>query len=150
MLLLDPVSLRVVRTITTGSNPEGLLISDNVLYVAESGDGSISANDLANKAAQGQLMVGFGPRRLAEADGQIFVSNYKDGSLSVLLPGQLGALQEIYGLGEPFEMVFDDFYRRLYVGDRRNAGLAVIDTNSNQLLRQISLGAQPLGLAVIK
>jgi len=150
VLLLDPASLRVVRTISTGSNPEGLLVSDNVLYVAESGDGSISANDLANRAAQGQVMVGFGPRRLAEADGQIFVSNYKDGSLSILLPGQLGALQEIYGLGEPFEMVFDDFYRRLYVGDRRNAGLAVIDTNSNQLLRQISLGAQPLGLAVIK
>jgi len=96
------------------------------------------------------MMVGFGPRRLVDADGQIFVSNYKDGSLSVLLPGQLGALQEIFGLGEPFEMVFDDFYRRIYVGDQRDAGLVVIDTNSNQLIRKISLGAKPLGLAIVQ
>jgi YVTN family beta-propeller protein len=150
VLLLDPESLRVVRTIATGNEPEGLLVSDNVLYVAESGDASVSTNDLANRAAQSRQMVGFGPRRLVETDGQIFVSNYKDGSLSVLVPDQLGALQVIYGLGDPLEMVFDNFFRRLYVGDQRNASLAVIDTNSNQLLRQISLGAKPLGLAVIK
>ena len=95
-------------------------------------------------------MVGFGPRRLVDADGQIFVSNYKDGSLSVLIPGQLGALQEIFGLGEPLEMIFDDFYRRIYVADQSVDGLLVIDTNSNQLISKISLGAKPLGLAIIQ
>jgi YVTN family beta-propeller protein len=96
------------------------------------------------------MMVGFGPRRLVDTDGQIFVSNYKDGSLSVLIPGQLGALQEIFGLGEPLEMIFDNFYRRIYVADRSVDGLLVIDTNSNQLIRKISLGAKPLGLAIIQ
>ena len=150
VLLLDPESLRVVKRISTGSNPEGLLVADNVLYVAEKGDSSVSTNDLTNVAAQSRLMVGFGPRRLVEAVDQIFVSNYKDGSLSVLIPGQLGTLQEIFGLGEPLEMIFDDFYRRIYVADRSVDGLLVIDTNSNQLIRKISLGAKPLGLAIIQ
>lgn len=150
VLLLDPQSLRVVRRISTGSNPEGLLVADNILYVAEKGDSSVSTNDLANKVAQSRMMVGFGPRRLVEAVDQIFVSNYNNGSLSVLIPGQLGALQEIFGLGEPLEMVFDDFHRRIYVGDQRENGLLVIDTNSNQMIRKISLGAKPLGLAIIQ
>jgi YVTN family beta-propeller protein len=47
-------------------------------------------------------------------------------------------------------MVFDDFYRRIYVGDQREEGLLVIDTNSNHLIRKISLGAKPLGLAIIQ
>ena len=150
VLLLDPETLRVVRRVSTGSNPEGLLVVDNVLYVAESGDSTVSINDLASRAAQSRMMVGFGPRRLVGTEDQIFVSNYKNGSLSVLLPGQLGALQEIFGFGEPLEMVFDDFFRRIYVGDQREAGLMVIDTNSNQLIRKISLGAKPVGLAIVQ
>jgi YVTN family beta-propeller protein len=47
-------------------------------------------------------------------------------------------------------MVFNQFYRRLYVADQRDAAIAVIDTNSNQLLRPIALGANPLGLTAIQ
>jgi len=150
VLLLNPVSLTTVRSLSTGSNPSGLLVADNFLYVAESGDAIVSKTDLANLSDTSRLMVGFGPSRLLDAGEQIFVSNYDDGSLSVLLPGQLGVVQDIYGLGRPNEMVYDQIYRRLYVADEKTSALAVIDVNSNQLLGHISLGAKPLGLAVIQ
>ena len=150
VLLLDPDDLAVVRVITTGNAPQGMAVLDNQLYVAESGGGTVSISDLNNRKNQSRLTVGFGPRRLIAIDDQIYVSNYKDGSLSVLMQGQLGVIQEVFGLKQPQEMAFDQFYRRLYVADDEARGLAVIDANSSLLLRYLSLGAKPFGLAVIQ
>jgi YVTN family beta-propeller protein len=150
VVLLDPVSLAIIDTISSGSGPQGMVVSDNQLYIAESGDNSLAVIDLANRASRARLEVGLGPRRLLEAGNQIYVSNYQDGSVSVLAPGQLGVIREIHGLRRPQEMVFDQVYRRLYVADEEAAALAVIDVNANLLLRHISLGARPFGLAVIQ
>jgi DNA-binding beta-propeller fold protein YncE len=150
VLLLDPVTLAVVGTIATGSSPQGLLAADNQLYIAEGGDHTVSVVDLGSRRNLSRLTVGFGPRRLLKTDSMIYVSNYDQGSLSVLMPGQLGVIQEIPGVGRPLEMVLDQFYRRIYVGDEETAALAVIDINSNLLIGRIALGARPLGLAVIQ
>jgi DNA-binding beta-propeller fold protein YncE len=150
VLLLDPDTLAVVGTIATGSSPQGLLAADNQLYIAEGGDHTVSVVDLGSRRNLSRLTVGFGPRRLLKTDSMIYVSNYDQGSLSVLMPGQLGVIQEIPGVGRPLEMVLDQFYRRIYVGDEETAALAVIDINSNLLIGRIALGARPLGLAVIQ
>ena len=148
--LLDPTSLSTMGTITTGSTPRGMAVADNQLYVAESGDNSVSVTDLNNHSSQSRLMVGFDPRRLLNAGNQLYVSNYHDGSLSVLLPGQLGVVQEIFDLGRPLEMTYDEFYHRVYAADEKAAALAVINANANQFIRRIYLGAKPFGLAVIQ
>jgi DNA-binding beta-propeller fold protein YncE len=150
VLLLDPDNLTIMGTITTGNTPQGLIVSDNQLYIAESGSNTVSISDLSSGRNQGRLAVGFGPRRLLTTGNQIYVSNFQDGSLSVLVPGQLGVFQDIYGLGRPQEMVFDQFYRRLYVADEEARGLAVIDAGANLFLKYISLGAKPFGMAVIQ
>jgi len=150
VLLLDPASLRLLRTITTGSSPRGLTVFDNQLIIAEYGDNTVSVVDLANRGIQSRLSVGFGPRRLQKSDNEIYVSNYQEGSLSVLVPGQLGVVKEIYGLGLPMEMIFNQSYLRLYVTDEEKGALAVIDTNSNRLIGHIFLGARPLGLEIIQ
>jgi len=150
VLLLDPESLKVMRTISTGNSPQGLAVSFNQLLIAEYGDNSVSVIDLASRNTLNRLTVGFGPRRLLEVRNQIYVSNYQDGSLSVLVPGQLGVNQEIYGLGRPLEMAFDRFYLRLYIADEEKGALAVIDTTSNLLLGHIFLGARPFDLDVIQ
>lgn len=150
VLLLDPVRLGILGTISTGSDPQGLVVSDNQLYIAEQGDNAVSITDLASRGNQSRLTVGFGPRRLLETGNLIYVSNYDDGSLSVLLPGQGGVFREIYGFGRPQEMVDNKFFRRLYVTDEEMAALVVIDTNSNELVEKIFLGARPLGLDIIQ
>jgi YVTN family beta-propeller protein len=150
ILLLNPESLRTVSTLSTGSRPEGILVSDNQLYIAERDADTVSKNDLSNRSVQSRFQVGMGPRRLADGGDQIFISNYSSGSISAILPDQFGAVQEIFGLGLPLEMVFDPFYRRLYVADEQDNALVVIDANTNQLVGHISLGAKPVGLVNIK
>ena len=150
VLLLDPISLAVVRKTATGSAPQGLLAVANQLYVAESGDHTVSVLDLSGGGALGRLAVGFSPRRMAEAGNFIYVSNYDSGTLSVLEPGQLGVIREIHGLGRPLEMASDRLQHRLYIADEEAAALAVIDVNSNQLVGRIALGARPSGMAIIQ
>jgi DNA-binding beta-propeller fold protein YncE len=150
VLLLNPLSLAVEGTISTGNSPQGLLVLDNRLYVADSGEDAVSTVDLASRGDQDRLNVGFDPRRLIGVDNRIYVSNFKDGSLSVLIPGQLGVIQEIQGLGHPLEMAFNQAYRRLYVTDEESGALSVVDVNSNLLLGRIVLGARPLGMDTIQ
>jgi DNA-binding beta-propeller fold protein YncE len=150
VVLLDPLTLAMVRTVASGSVPQGLLATADQLYVAESGDHMVSILDLARGGSLGRLAVGFGPRRRLAAGSFFYVSNYDNGSLSVLAPGQLGVIREIHGLGRPQEMVFDRLQRRLYVADEEAAALVVIDVNSNQLVGRIALGARPSGLAIIQ
>jgi DNA-binding beta-propeller fold protein YncE len=147
--LLHPMELTEVSRVITGDSPRGLLFSHNQLYVAESGDHTVSIMDLATPRSLRRLDVGFGPRRLLGTENFIYVSNYDGDSLSVLVPGQLGVVRDIPGLARPLEMAFDQVRRQLFVGEEGAAGLAVIDTTSNLLLRRITLGARPAGLAVL-
>ena len=151
VLLLNPASLGVIRSISTGNGPQGLIVIDNQLFLAESRDNAISVTDLTTRGTQNRLMVGFDPRRLLGSESkQIFVSNYQDGSISILYADQVGVIREIYGLGRPLEMALNAFYHRLYVTDEMMAALAVIDTESNRLVDYIALGARPFDLDVIQ
>jgi DNA-binding beta-propeller fold protein YncE len=150
VVLLDPLSLGVVRSFATGSAPRGLFANATQLYITEGGDNMVSVVDLAAQRTLSRIAVGLKPHRLMEADNVLYVSNYDSGSLSVLMPGQLGVIREVQGLGRPMEMVFDHFYRRLYVGENEAAALAVIDVNSNLLVGRVFLGARPAGMTIIQ
>jgi DNA-binding beta-propeller fold protein YncE len=150
VLLLDPENLNVLRSISVGNTPVGLASSENQLYIAESGDNTVLVHDLASGANPARINVGFGPRKIVQADDHIFVSNYMDGSLSVLAPGEFGSIHDIYGPGRPDEMAFNQFYHRLYVTDGEWAGLSVINATSNRLMGYIPLGAKAFGLSVIQ
>ena len=152
VLLLDPESLSVLKTISVGNAPAGMAVSENQLFVAESGDNTVSVHDLDSGANLAKIYVGFGPHHMALTDDQIFVSNYLGGSLSYFNPatGEFGVAQEISGLGRPEDMAYDQFFNRLYVVDGDSAGLSVIDVNSTRLLGHISLGAKAFGLDVIQ
>jgi DNA-binding beta-propeller fold protein YncE len=144
---LDPLSLAEVGSTRTSSSPEGLLVTDNRLWIAESGANTVAVYDLATNQIQTRLSVGFTPRRLLDNGSQIYVSNYDAGSISVILPDQASVGRVISGLGRPLEMAFSQTYQRLYVSDEQTLGLAVIDTANDQFTGYINLGARPVGLA---
>ena len=148
--LLHPVDLSLVRTILTGNSPQGLLAANNLLYIAESGDNTIAIFDLESNSSQSRLDIGAAPYRLLDTGNNIYVSNYEDGSLSILLPRQLGIVNEVHGLGRPREMAYDNTHRRVYVAEEETGELAIIDSTSNQFVGRITLGARPFGLAVIQ
>jgi YVTN family beta-propeller protein len=145
--LHDPLSLAEVGSIRTSSSPDGLMVANNLLWIAESGANTVSTYDLVTNQILPRLSVGFTPRRLLDNGSQIYVSNYDEGSISVILPGQSGVSRVISGLGRPLEMAFSQTYQRLYVTDEKALGLAVIDTANDQFTGYINLGARPVGLA---
>ena len=146
----DPLTLNQVGSIPTGNSPDGLLLAGNQLYIAESGANTVAIFDFTRNLIQSRIDVGFSPRRLLNNDSQFYVSNYDSGSLSVIYPGQLGVSREIVGLGRPLEMIYDTTNRWIYVADEKQAGLAIVDSTVNQLMGYITLGARPLGLAIIQ
>ena len=148
--LLDPLSLAEVGSIPTSSSPDGLMVTNNRLIVAESGANTILVYDLATNRIVTRLTVGFTPRRLLDNGRQVYVSNYDEGSVSVVLPGQAGVGRLVTGLGRPLEMTFSKTYHWLYVSDDEAGRLSVIDTATDKFNGYIELGARPVGLAAIE
>lgn len=150
VVLLDPVSLVIRGSFSTGSRPQGLVAVDRQLYVAEQGDNTVAVIDLDQRSMQERIAVGFGPVRLLETANQIYISQEEGGSLAVLVPGQLGVMREIRNIGRPREMAYDPTYHRLYLADMESGGLVTIAVNDNYLLGRIILGAHPFALTVVK
>ena len=146
----DPLDLTLVASVPTSDSPDGMVVTDNLLYIAESGANTVSIMDIPSFTIQARISVGFTPRRLLTIGRQIYVSNYNNGSVSVIYPGQLGVGREITGLNKPLEMIYNDSFRWIYVGDEQKKGLATIDFATNQLSGYITLGTKPLGMAVIQ
>jgi YVTN family beta-propeller protein len=146
VVLLDPATLQMRGSLPSGSGPQGLAVSDNLLYVAEQGDNSVAIFDLGSRARHERISVGYGPQRILVTQNQIYVAQEADASIAVLAPGQLGVLREITGMGLPQEMVYRPLLRKLYVADHSGGGIAVIDVNTNRQVGYIELGARPQGL----
>lgn len=146
VLLLDPATLQVRGSLSSGSGPQGLAVSDNQLYVAERGDNSVAVFDLSSRTRHERISVGYGPQRILATQSQVYVTHAADASIAVLAPGQLGIFREISGLGLPQDMVYRPLLRKLYVTDRSGGGIAVIDVNTNRQVGYIELGARPHGL----
>jgi YVTN family beta-propeller protein len=142
------LTLAVVGSIRTSSSPDGLFVTNNRLLIAESGANTVSVYDLATNRILTRVTVGITPRRLLDIGSQIYVSNYDEGSISVILSGQSAVGRVIPGLGRPLEMTFSETYQRLYVSDEQALGLAIIETVNDQFNGYISLGARPVGLAI--
>jgi DNA-binding beta-propeller fold protein YncE len=148
VLLLDPVSLRVQATLSAGDGPAGLAALEQRLYVAEEGGNAVAVFDLQRRAPLERLLVGYGPKHIVAAGQQVYVGHPGDGTLAVLVPGQLGITREISNLGRPGEMAYAPRYRHLYVLDAQAGGVTVIDTNANLFSTRIPLGAVPAHLVV--
>lgn len=84
--VLDTISLTVDQRIAVGSNPEGLAVSNNKLYVANSGglnfpnvDSTVSVIDLATHTELQKITVGNNPGSvLANNAGEVFVISRGD------------------------------------------------------------------------
>jgi len=146
VVLLREDDLQPVQTITTGSRPEGLLAwQDRLLYVAESGSGTVLMVDLITNTSQ-RITVDFNPRRLALARSRIFVTNTGSRSLSLLMPGRMQVSRTIPLPGRPGEVSAIPANAWLYVGDQDNGSILVINPATGQIADRIDLGCRPLGI----
>ncbi len=147
--LVDPVKLTTEEVIPVGSDPQGLLVWNDLLYIAESRLNTVTVYDLRDHQILKRIRVGSTPRRLFNTGNTIFVANHKSGDLSTLVPGQLTTFRTIKTGEKPLEMTYSENQRWLYVGDEGRGEITVIDNTSKRVERRIMLGTPPLGLAVL-
>ena len=85
--VIDTATLTITKTITVGSNPEGVVIAGNYLYVANSGglnfgvpyDSTVSVIDLTTESEIKKIKVGLNSVNVAASStGDIYVANYGD------------------------------------------------------------------------
>ncbi|MGV1100003.1 YncE family protein [Thiovibrio sp. JS02] len=148
--LLDPETLATQDTLVVGNTPEGLLAAEDYLYVAESAANSLSIYDLRSRQVVKRIKVGFQPMRLVQSENRLYISNQRDGSVSLFATRQQRLIRDIRTGGRPFEMAVADRQKWLYVADRENGRVTVIDQTSSRVAGYIELGAKPLHLLVIQ
>lgn len=109
--VIDTSALTIVSTINVGANPDGLAISGNYLYVANSGsfnfpdvDSTVSVVDLTTLAEIRKVTVGKNPNKVEVAsNGDVYVSAYGNfstipASISVIDP-TTNTLKTTFGPG---------------------------------------------------
>ena len=72
--VLNLENLEIESTIEVGIMPEGLLFESNYLWVANSGESTISKIDVATNAIAETIEVGAGPQNLVSSNGDIYIS----------------------------------------------------------------------------
>ncbi len=150
VVLLDPQTLEQVQSISTGSNPAGLMLhNDNYLYIAEAGGNSVMVYNLNLNKIHKRIPVDFSPRRLMEARGRIYVTNYNSHSISLLRHGQLGVSKTITLDGPPLELAYSQRNKWLYAGNESTNALDIINPMNSKVVGRIELGARPHGITIL-
>lgn len=148
--LLDPESLAIRSTILVGNGPDGLLATENHLYVAESASNTVGIYDLRTGQTSAKLNVGLMPRRLAQSDNRIYISNSLDSTVSLIASRQQTLVKDIR-VGElPVEMAVSSRHKWVYVAEQTTGKLAVIDQTANRVVQHIELGTKPQHLLVVQ
>jgi len=150
VLLLDAQTLDKVMEIPLDSEPQGLLLHDNSLYIAEKMSSTIAVYSLLDRKISTRFRVGTSPSRLQLGDEYIYISNYGSGSVSVFVPGQFNAHQDISIGTNPREMAYSESRRWLYVVDEKTGEISVLDPTLNRVIGRVQLETQSMDIAVMQ
>lgn len=151
LYLINATSLAIENTIRLGGPPQGLLVFDNLLYIAESISNNVSVYDLSNHQVLQRISVSADPYRFASVGQSLYVTNQERGEVSMLHGGQL-YISKIIPVGDSVhEMAVAEMQRLLYVSTGGAlGGVTVIDLTSNTVISKIGLGARPQGVVVVQ
>jgi YVTN family beta-propeller protein len=137
--------------VSLGSAPLGLVSWENYLYIAESSANTVSVYDLSARKMLKNIHVGFEPARFVTSDGSVYVTNYLDGSISILQGGQFSVSKEVAVGKSARELAVSEKQRLIFVGvGDCDGSLAVVDTTGNHVIGRIELGSRPMGISVIE
>lgn len=146
---INPETLEVQDVLLVGSNPDGLLVNDEYLYVTEQGSNTLNIFDINTFSPVKKLNVGFAPRRLIEKGNYLYVANTRSNSLSLVLTSQHRVARSITVGKGPFEMALSNKRKWLYVISQIDGTISVLDQTSNKLTATVELGTRPADILTV-
>ena len=136
-------SYRQIANVPTGSSPQAIVRSRDgrYLYIANSGNGTMSIFDLRDQKLLAPVKVGNRPRWIAASpDGKrLYVSN-EAGSITVVDAATQATIGEIEGVNCPEGLAVSPTGDRLYVASQCGGGtdpLFIVDTNSDKKIDEV-------------
>jgi YVTN family beta-propeller protein len=131
-------------------NPTSALFFAGHLYVTEQGSQTVSIYEESSGRQRASINVGFQPDYLLRlSDRKALVSNAGGKSLSVLVPDQSTSFRTIPAGSNPTTLAKSETRQLLYVANRSENKITVIDLASEKIEQEIELGGMPFSLAVL-
>jgi YVTN family beta-propeller protein len=149
--VIDGVSRSLIGDpIRVGSSPWGAAVNGSTdrLYVANSGDGSVSVVDVATATEIDVITVGSEPRGITvnATTNRIYVANYADNTISVIEGATLNVAATIPVGSRPTDIAVDESSNRLYVSHESD-DVWVINGATNGVIETIGpLGGLPTAI----
>jgi YVTN family beta-propeller protein len=161
--LLDARSGRVLRTVAVGQGPQALAVHKRAgrVFVTNAGDGSVSVLDARSGRVLRTTSVGQNPLDVAVVASlkHVFVANggLWHSGLQVT-PGSVSVLDERSGAvvhtvhvpvgGSPGPLAVDERTGYVFVANRVNNSVSLVDAASGRVVRTVALGLPPRAIAV--
>jgi YVTN family beta-propeller protein len=129
--LVNPTSGQWLQNIGVGQMPNGVVIQDGLLYVANFGSDTVSLVETTGNTVTNTLPVSSQPSMLVRGDaGSVYLSAYGDDVINYLYP--TGVFNNHPNVSSPYGLSFDPITFRLYAVNRgTNDSLTLIDVSPN-------------------
>jgi YVTN family beta-propeller protein len=155
--VIDGLTEETVDEISTSGGPNGLAIDevDGLLYVSDFVNDRVVVIDLASGEVLDMIAVGPGPDGIrVDEDGYVWVSNYGDGSVTVLPPyfggsaSAQGDAETIQVGGEAQALAINPLTDHVFVANYGDDTVSVIDRLSREVTATLDVGDGPASVAV--
>ncbi|MEO8605270.1 MAG: beta-propeller fold lactonase family protein [bacterium] len=152
--VLDVDSRVVLRSISVGSEPDGIAVSPDGsrVYVSNFASDSVSVIDTASDTVVATIAVGDGPVGLAvhPSGNAVYVANKGSGNVSVIdaLQGAVVATIDVGAGTCPNALVVAPDGDQVWVTRSRAGQLAVIDSRQQRVVDNIELGSESNRIAL--
>ena len=143
--MIDCGQARLSAVVTGVGRPNGVASGAGAVWISDSADDMLLRVDSAGQVID-RIPVGHGPAGVAVADGEIWVANELDGTVSEVNPGSGTQVAMIpAGIGPD---AIAPGYGSVWVANVTSDTLSRIDAATGDVVSTIPLGGSPAGLAV--
>lgn len=145
---IDPMGVRVVGSSTAGGVPAAVIVAKGSVWVANSGDSTVSRFDptTLEEGALRTISVGRRPTGIAYGADAIWVTNAGDDTLTRIDPSTYSTMTIPVG-PEPVAVAYGA--GAVWVASSGDRTVSRIDPATNEVSRTIDVGNVPAGIAVI-
>ena len=138
-------SVAVAATVAVGSTPLGIDVTDDGVWVANSGDGTVSRIDPTTDEVVATVPVGLNPVAVAATSEAVWVANGASGTLSRIDPGTNEVIATIEVGDQPFALAATR--QAVWVSSDATSSVSRVDPSTNSVVAVIRVEDNPFALA---
>ena len=149
--VFDPARRRVIAQIPDMKEPRGIAVDTDAdkVYIANAGANSIAVIDPKTWKVENQIAVSMSPNALLLVPGgKLYVTDSRNGMVSVVDPKQGGEVAKVDMGGLPQQMAWDPDQHGVFVTLQDKATVALLGEDNHVTKQYKLMASQPTGLAL--